>query len=440
MFSAICAVLIASIGWAGLGCQRGSGAPPDVVLITLDTTRADHLGAYGHKGGTTPNLDALAREGVLYTRAWSTSPWTLPAHASMFTGKYPTRHGADYASQPGVGVGLDEVVPRLDSRFRANRLSDDEMVLAEWLAAAGYATGAFVAGPWLAPVFGLLQGYQSRDAELSGFGGRTGAEITDRAIAWLRTVPRDRPLHLLMNYFDPHQPYSPPAISPKLPKTRDRYMRGPYVGEIRYMDHQIGRLLDCLREIGRYEGALVIAVSDHGELLGEHGLVGHGYWLYEELIRAALIVRLPHGRRAGDVVDSTVSLVDLLTIVAEEVGFRLPEGLDAVAIGERDVAFAEFRRNPTIDEVRGRRVDRDVDVAIRWPWKLIASGDGQSALYRIDTDPGESRPVANASIEESMRAGLASVRSTLVAPESKPALPKIPADVGDWLRDLGYIE
>ncbi len=276
VFSAICAVLIASVGWAGLGCQRGSGAPPGVVLITLDTTRADHLGGYGHKGGITPNLDALAREGVLYTRAWSTSPWTLPAHASMFTGKYPTRHGAD--------------------------------------------------------------------------------------------------------------------------------------------------------------------LSDHGELRGEHGLAGHGYWLYEELIRAALIVRLPHGRRAGNVVDATVSVVDLLTIVAEEVGFRLPESRDAVAIGERNVAFAEFRRNPTIDEARGRRVDRDVDVAIRWPRKLIASGDGRSALYQIDTDPGESRPVATASIEESMRAGLASVRSTLVAPESMPALPKIPAAVSDRLRDLGYIE
>lgn len=448
-FSAIWAVpmvLVATVGWAGLGCVRGSGAPADVVLITLDTMRADYLGAYGHEGGLTPHLDALAREGVLYTRAWSTSPWTLPAHASMFTGKYPTRHGADYASQRGVGARLNEVIPWVDSRFRANRLADDEVVMAEWLAAAGYATGAFVGGPWMAPAFGLLQGYQSHDAEMPGLAGRTGDEITDRAIEWLRTVPRDRPLHLLVNYFDPHAPYTPPpAFSPKPKvdnsgKMRDPPLRDRYAGEIRYMDHQIGRLFDALREVGRYEGALIIAVSDHGELFGEHALMLHGYWLYEELVRVALIVRLPHERRAGDVVDATVSIVDLLPIVADEVGFRLPEGLDAMAIGEREVAFAEFRRNPAVDEVRGRRVDRDADVAIRWPWKLIANSDGTSELYRIDTDPGETQPVADGSIEDSMRATLASVRSTLVAPEPMPAGPVVPTDVSDRLRDLGYLE
>lgn len=194
----------AIVGCVGLSCQRGGGAPPDFVLITLDTTRVDHLGAYGQQGRDHPQpRRARERRGTLRARVVdfvvdTAGPrvdpdWEVPD---------PPRRGA--------GVGLDEMIPDVDSRLRVDRLADDEVLLAERLADAGYLTGAFVAGPWLTPAFGLLQGYQIRDAKRMGLAGRTAAEITDRAIAWLRAAPRDRPLHLFVNYFDPHFSYAPP--------------------------------------------------------------------------------------------------------------------------------------------------------------------------------------------------------------------------------------
>jgi arylsulfatase A-like enzyme len=416
-------------------------AAPDVVLITLDTTRVDRLGSYGCEDGTTPHLDDLARTGIRYSRSWTTSPWTLPSHASLVTGKYSGRHGAHFRSDVG-SISFGERVPSAGDLFRAGRLSESETTLAELLAEKGYATAAFVGGPWLAPEFGLLQGYQVQDAEVTSLEGRIASEITRRATSWIEGMPRERPIHLFLNYFDPHAPYAPPLeFLPDLTglSGRNRAL-ALYDAEIRYMDHEIGKLFEALRASGRFAGALIVVVSDHGELFQEHGLIQHGYWLYEELIRAPMIVRLPGAKRAGEVDDSMVSGVDVLPLIAREVGLSLPPEIDGMAVGERETLVAQYHHNPSIAEVRGRRVDRDLVAVVRWPWKLILSDQGQAELYRLDIDPVEEHALSNGPEEAEMQEMLAVARDAQLW-STKPIFPDaVPRALQDLLESLGYVQ
>jgi arylsulfatase A-like enzyme len=323
-------------------------------------------------------------------------------------------------------------------------LRDSEVTLAELLAGRGYATGAFAGGPWLAPGFGLLQGYETRVAEAQDLKGTSGRSLSDAAIRWIGEVPRERPLHLLVNYFDPHAPYRPPleflrgeeGTHPE--RASDRAL---YEAEVRSMDHEIGRLLEGLRGAGRYAGALVVVVSDHGELLGEHGgLRHHGYWLFEELVRVPLLVRLPGARDAGSVVEAPVSIVDVLPLVAGELGLALPADLDGVPVGERRLVLAEFFRNPGVDELHGVRVDRDLVAAIRWPWKLLVDERGGRELYRLDAGSGEDEPVSGSAEELDLLAELQAARSVVVAPASAPAPAEVDRPTAERLRELGYLE
>lgn len=414
--------------------------PPDVILITLDTTRADRLGVYGYTKSTSPNIDAFAREAVVFRRAFSTSPWTLPSHASMFTGKYPTRHGAHHNATDGDS-NLGELLEGEAYReLKVDRLAESEVTLAELLAEKGYATGAFVGGPWLTPPFGLLQGFEARDAAVDTLVGRSAEELTDAAIAWMQRVPARKPLHLLLNYFDPHNPYEPPdPFRPEEPADLQQL----YDGEIRFMDHHLGRLLDALRAAGRYDTALVILVADHGELLGEHGIVGHGPWLYEELIRIPLLIRFPDGREGGTTSDSVVSVVDLLPVVAAETGISLPPGIDGLPLGQRRRALAESYRDVTAVKALGMRFDRDLTALIDWPWKLVASSKGKRRLHRLDDDPGEATNLAQDELQqerlEELLAQLSAERAKLVPGESVAPRDLDPTVV-ERLRSLGYVE
>ena len=172
-----------------MGCAE---APPSVVLVTLDTTRADHLTPYGYPRPVTPHLEALARESVRFSRAWSTAPWTLPAHASLFTGLQPARHGAhaDPRSHLTMAAAAEGRLPRA---VAGGKLDDRHVTLAELLADRGYRTGAFVGGPWLERPFGLLQGFEHADDVVEDVTGRRADVLTDRAIAWLRGVEPEKP-------------------------------------------------------------------------------------------------------------------------------------------------------------------------------------------------------------------------------------------------------
>jgi arylsulfatase len=443
---------------ARLGALAAWSQPPSLVLVTLDTTRVDHLSCYGYERVTSPALDALAARGVVFDRAWSTSSWTLPAHASLFTGLYPSRHGADYDPRGGAVLG-DVVGLPVAKLMRAGKLADDAVTLAELLAARGYATGAFVAGPWLHRSFGLLQGFAHKDDDVHTFGGRPAAEITANALAWLRERPPGEPYFLFANYFDPHAPYEPVGRYPDLPRAGEpleydyeslmregksldadarAVLRDRYDAEIRDMDRQLGILLEAVRARPEGERTLIVVTSDHGEALGEDGRLGHGFWLSEELTRVPLVVRYPGDRDAGTRRADPIQLVDVIGLVARELELPLPERAETLAPGARSAAFLELRREPTTAVRFGAQYDRDLQAAVLWPHKLTRSDDGGEALARLAEgaltespapDPAEALALREL-LDAHVRAGPPAPR---VAPETDPA-------TVEALRALGYVE
>lgn len=264
---------------------------PNLLLITLDTTRADRLGCYGGAVAT-PNIDRLAGEGAVFERCYAAAPLTLPSHSSIFTGTYPFVHGV-----------------RNNGNFR---LSAANQTLAETLHEAGYSTGACVGALVLDAVYGLNQGFEHyRDTavvttECPGeprVNELRAAEVTESAVKMLRTS-LNPPFFLFAHYFDAHDPYDPPP-----PFNQDAGHL--YEGEIAYVDAQLSPLFDVLREIGQDDNTLIVLTADHGEALGEHGEDTHGYFLYDSTLRVPLIICWPKRIAAGTRVTDSVSGVDI---------------------------------------------------------------------------------------------------------------------------------
>lgn len=444
------------------GCPASPHRAPDVILVTLDTTRADHLGVYSYERDVTPSIDRFARDAVTFDRAWATAAWTLPTHASMFTGKSGSSHGARF-DRENSDVSLSEVLEGdFFTKHRASRLPESETTLAEVLGQAGYATAAFTGSPWLAPPFGLMQGFEVADAGVATIGGRSAEELTDRAIRWLESVPRDRPLHLFVNYFDPHAPYDPPpgydnlpgVLIPIDPEQDEIFINGGrrltgrqrtalidrYDGEIRFMDAHLGRLLDALRAVGRYDGALVVVVADHGELFGEHGFLGHGRWLYEGVLRIPLLVRFPDGRGAGTREDALVSQVDLMPMIATELGLTLPAGVEGRAIGSRRLVLAEAFSDPFSVSTYGDRYDRDLRAVVHWPWKRIRSSRGELETFELEADPEERTGRPAFDVPDEIEAELEAAVNGLQRRETLSSPSGVSPELEERLRKLGYIE
>jgi arylsulfatase A-like enzyme/Tfp pilus assembly protein PilF len=290
--------------------ERRQPAPRDlnVVVLTLDTQRADRLGCYGYAGAATPNLDALAREGVLFEQATATVPITLPSHASIFTGLIPPRHGV----HDNGGFFLEE----------------SKVTLARRLREAGWATGAFVAAWVLDSRWGLSQGFDTyadhfdlsqSKVESSGSVQKRGGEVMDEALAWLETV-RAKKFFAWVHLYDPHTPYDPPE------PYRSRYAGRLYDGEVAYTDAVVGRLITWLRGAGLYERTLIVVVGDHGESLGEHGESTHTFFIYDATTHVPLVVRTPWGDRGRS--RAQVSTVDLMPTVLDLVGLAPQPDVD----------------------------------------------------------------------------------------------------------------
>jgi arylsulfatase A-like enzyme/Flp pilus assembly protein TadD len=286
---------------APLGCHRlesllRAGSWPaggSVLLVTIDTLRADHVGAYGAQAARTPALDSLARHGTRFSTAIAATPLTLPSHGSILTGRYPPRHGV-----------------RHNGIFH---LAEEAETLAERLHDAGYATGAVVGAYVLAHRFGLAQGFDHYDDAMSSKRSedgdspeRSASDVTDRALEWLAGV--ERPFFLWVHYYDPHAEYAPP-----LPYSAD-FRERPYDGEIAYVDAELERLMNGLREAGRLEDTLVVATADHGESLGEHQEATHRYTLYDATLAVPLLFQGP-GIPVGRVVRGVVRTVDIAPTV-----------------------------------------------------------------------------------------------------------------------------
>ncbi|MGH9464339.1 MAG: sulfatase, partial [Thermoanaerobaculia bacterium] len=302
------------------GCDRPA-REGNLLLVTLDTVRADRLGAYGYAPATTPNLDRLAAEGVRFAQAQAAAPLTLPSHATILTGQLPPGHGLRQNGAPVAGPGL--------------------ATLAGHLAAAGYRTGAFVGSFVLDHRFGLSQGFDVYDDEVerdvsmtAGLEAeRPGGEVVDRALAWL-AEDDGRPFFAWVHLYDAHAPYAPPEPFAAAHPGR------PYDGEIAAVDAEVGRLLEQLQTQRLTEQTVFAVASDHGEALGEHGEPTHGVLLYEGSLRVPLILSASGILPAGWVVEEPVGLVDLAPTLATLVGHPWSAGGDG-----RDLSTALRARN-----------------------------------------------------------------------------------------------
>ena len=418
--------------WGCWGCSRPSAPParPNLVLVTIDTVRADHLGCYGDSQAITPALDGLAAEGVRFTSASSTVPLTLPSHTTILSGLLPPHHGLR-----NNGAGL---------------LAPGTPTLATLLAAAGYRTAAFLGAFVLDHRFGLAGGFEVYDDEIprdprAGTileAERPGRDVMDRALGWLRGLRKDdaRPFFVWVHLYDAHAPYQPPA------KWAAKHPGRPYDGEISEVDEQVGRLLAELKSRG-LDGRTVVAVAaDHGEGLGEHGELTHGLLLYEPTLHVPLLLRAPWGLKPR-VVAAPVSLVDLAPTLAGLVGHPFPAGRDgrdlspALLAGEEPApgnVYAETRYPATFGWsplAALRRRDR----------KYIASP--RPELYDLARDPGETAnllapaPAPAAAAETEARgfaSGLAALEAGAVTvPRSGDAAAD--AETRRRLASLGYV-
>jgi arylsulfatase A-like enzyme/Flp pilus assembly protein TadD len=297
---------------------------PNIILITIDTLRADYLGCYGNPRIETPNLDALAAEGTIFERAYCQAPMTPPSHASILTGTYPPTHGVRDFTASGLRPGF----PTLASILRK----------------AGYNTAAFVSAYVLDSVWGFNQGFDSyydhfEPKEYQGVNPgnvqRKAGETIKLVNDWLSNKPRT-PYFLWVHLFDPHHDYNPPE------PFHSRYAGDLYGGEVAYADHELGRLFDALKTSGDWDRSLVVAVSDHGEGRGEHEEYEHGFFLYEATLRIPLIVKLPKGAgtqvpRIRDVVASVDIAPTVLQVAQARADRQIPmqgRGLLAQTLGK----------------------------------------------------------------------------------------------------------
>lgn len=423
------------------GSDPESPRRPNVLLITLDTTRADFLGSYGHPGETSPHLDRLAEESVLYKEAVATSSWTLPSHASLFTGKFTASHGARYDPE-GPLILTDAIAGKPGwEQIRARGLEGAQPTLATLLAGEGYDTGAVVAGPWLKRVMGLDAGFAFYDdAGIESVNGRLAKGVTDAALAWL-AQPRERPFFLFLNYFDPHAPFSPPReflrLRPRgdLPEEESRRL-GRYEAEIRSMDHHIGRLLDDLRRKGVYDDTWIFVTADHGEALGEHGTRGHGATLYQEVIHIPLFVKHPKGGASPAVREGRVQLVDILPTIVEGIGAQVPPGVQGTPLDRVD--------HPIVAQVHPltKAGTRDVRAYVEDGYKLVWRGDGHRELYHLAEDPDELRDLAAKEPDRvvALEAALDAYLASLPAPPAPGAPREVDAETREALEALGYLE
>ena len=355
---------------------RGDGEY-NVLLITVDTIRADRLGAYGFEGIDTPIIDSLAARGVTFTRAYSPTPLTLPSHASIFSGTFPPYHGVRDNGAFAVPAELT--------------------LMAEVFQANGFATAAFVGAFVLDSRFGLDQGFESYfdDFELPrqniiGLGTvqRPAEEVIDAALEWLEGEG-GLPFFLWVHLYDPHTPYAPPE------PYRSEYAGKPYLGEIAYTDAQIGRLLEGLSGRGVAADTFVVVVGDHGESLGEHGEIEHGFFVYEESIHVPLIISLPFAQLHGVRRSQLVSLVDIMPTVLEMSGLDLPPALQGLSLVPLFSGQPDDWRQYVYSETFYPRYHfgwSELQAVQDERYKLILSPEPE--LYDLLDDPDESNNLA----------------------------------------------
>jgi len=476
-------MLLSGLAW--LGCNRTEEvAPPEppapppplsIVFIMIDTLRADHLGSYGFKAPVSPNLDQIAREGIVFDRCFSVAPWTKPAIASLFTGLDPSIHKV--LTHAGRYSGAAKPVrPR---KLATDALPASAVTVAEQLKEQNYATAAFIANPWITRTNGFAQGFDVFDIRFAS--NDTPADhILPRVTTWMQRRKEERPFFLYLHFMDVHDPYDAPdedvdairdadafgsdrqLAEEELPRSMVRHMRnlrlgwtkGPnshslrewrvrYAAGVRAFDRRIGAFLDELRSTGWMDRVVLIITSDHGEELFEHEGWSHGHSLHEHQLYVPLIVRMPNAEHAGTRIDDLVSIVDLAPTIAGLAGTALPGELSGVDLSPRlrgsvDVPMhaavfaAGVKSKPELHGVRSPSHKLIQDMA-----------NGTSNLFDLREDPGERHDIAAKSpritfeLSEILERHLSDAAKH---PGVGRAQAEIPAEDEERLRALGYLQ
>lgn len=416
---------------------------PNVILITLDTTRADHLSCYGYSRTTSPNLDEFARESVLFTHCISTCSWTLPSHATIFTGKYTTSHGARH--DPNGPLHLADAVGEDRTRvsIRATGLSPHVLTLAEILTTQGYKTGGIVGGPWMKTIFGLDKGFSYYDdSQILESGGRPADLVTASAFQWLDQAGKG-PFFLFINYFDPHYPFEPPEeyartyvdenVDLSLEKQPDDVKVALYDAEILYMDSYLGKLLERLKKDGSYDNSMIVITADHGELLGEHALWGHGQNLTQEEIHVPLLVKYPGDPALSTPYEEYVQTIDVFAMILHQLQIPLPENVQS----EVPPAIT----HPILSETFPLR-KTDMRSIIEDKFKLIWHEKGRDELYNIERDPREMFNLVDQrpQVHQRLVTRLERFVASLPAPEQPSTEKTVDRKTREALKSLGYLQ
>jgi arylsulfatase A-like enzyme len=413
-----------------------------VLLVVLDTVRADHLSSYGYLRETTPNFDRLAAEGERFDQAWAQAPWTLPTMATILTGLPPHLHGAGRGAG-GLFFGIRPGVP----------------TLAERLSAASYRTAAFINVVWCSPELSSLdRGFEAYDfhtSDESNRGHRDARETTDAVLGWLGGLGDD-PVFLVVHYFDPHLTYDPPEpydamFEPdegsrlprgfgsaaevfdlregriRLDRRRRESLVARYDGELRYADEQFGRLRRELERLGRWEQALVVVVADHGEEFWDHGGFEHGHSHHQELLRVPLILRRPGG--PADVVhDVRVRQIDIAPTVLDFAGLDGGDDLPGVVLGEAGSIYSVAEGSLWAGDLVSVRSDRAT--------LILDRASGAMRLFGPD-DRLEHQPLP---VDPDTHSDLIELLKALPAPHATDDdARQLSEEQRELLRSLGYL-
>jgi len=415
--------------------------PPNIILITLDTTRADRMGFLGSQRGLTPNLDALAKQSVVFTRAYAQVPLTTPSHAALLTGTYP-----QFSHLEDLGAPLGKDLPYLPDLLHHH----------------GYHTAAFLGAYILDPAasaLGFQRGFDVYDANFHQRKPgedryksveRRAEDVANRALGWL-SRHQQRPFFIWLHFYDAHDPYDPPE------PFKTHYASEPYDGEIAYTDSIVGSFVEVLRKHGLYQNSVIAIAADHGEAFGEHGEERHGMFLYDETIHVPLLLKLPAGRLGGKRVEERVALAEVAPSLLEAAGIAAPATMQALSLfplmdaARIDATKIDAAKSAADD--RGKAPERPVYSETNYAHRAFGWGELRSwrtgkylyvqapkrELYDQSSDPDSVKNLAPAAkaVADTLESQLASFQQKTSSVRTEPT--KLDPTQAEKLRALGYL-
>jgi len=417
----LCLMVATALG-AALPAFGAVGDPPNVVVITIDTLRADHVGCYGYQQVKTPNIDALAAEGSRFSHAYTPVPVTLPSHSAIFTGTYPPFSGMH--------------------DFSANKLSPQQPTLASVLKDHGYATGAIIGSAVLDSRFGLNHGFdfyydrfdfsRLQESNLEEM-ERPANVVVDQTLEWLGRNYQNK-FFLWMHLYDPHYPYRPP------PPYDQEYASHPYDGEIAFADAQMGRLLRFLKEKGVYQNTIIVLSGDHGESLGEHGEKTHGFFIYNATLHVPLILRAP-GLKSVKLVEASASLTDIMPTVLSLLKIDIPSQVQGQSLvppltGQKDDASRSLYAETFLPRLHFNWSELR---AVETPTYQFIDAP-KPELYDLSKDPGETNNLwpQKKAVAAEMQAKLAGLLRQYSASQELAEKTGLDPALMERLKSLGY--